>query len=381
MITYGALNSFGVFFKPLMDEFGWTRAATAAAFSLSVFFHGLCYVIMGKLNDRYGPRVLLMSCGFFLGLGFLLMSQIQAIWQLYLFYGLFIAIGISGYVPLLSTIAKWFDKTRGIMTGAVLAGAGVGTMSMPPVAERLITTYGWRISYGIIGTIAMVLMVSAAQFLRLSPTKIIRQPLSSDEGDYNSRVPGHSNSLQEAIRINNFWLLLGALFCQRFIIQATMVHLVIHVIDQGVSTIIAASMLTVIGGVSIGGRIIMGGLGDRIGNRPSFTLCFALMSTALFLLPMARDIWMLYLFAVAFGFTYGGMYTLGSPLAAELFGLGSHGLIFGAVSFGGTIGGAIGPALAGRVFDTAGSYNLAFSVSAAIGIVGLVSILLMRMRH
>ena len=94
-----------------------------------------------------------------------------------------------------------------------------------------------------------------------------------------------------------------------------MVHLVTHVIDKGFSAVIAASMLTVIGGVSIGGRILMGGLGDRIGNRQSLALCFALMSAALLLLPIAYKIWDLYLFAAAFGFTFGGMYTLGEDFS------------------------------------------------------------------
>jgi MFS family permease len=140
-------------------------------------------------------------------------------------------------------------------------------------------------------------------------------------------------------------------------------------------------MITVIGGVSIGGRILMGGLGDRIGNRQSLALCFALMSAALLSLPIAHKIWTFYLFAAAFGFAFGGMYTLGSPLAADLFGLSSHGLIFGVVSFGGTIGGAIGPALAGYIFDTNGSYRLAFMVFATIGIIGLVSTSLIRVKQ
>ena len=381
IVTYGAVNSFGVFFKPLMDEFGWNRAMTATAFSLSVLFHGLCYVVMGSLNDRFGPRVILTSCGLFLGLGFLLMSQIQAIWQLYLFYGLIIAIGISGYVPLLSTIAKWFDRKRGIMSGAVLAGAGVGTMSVPPIAERLIALYGWRVSYSIIGIFAMILMVSAAQFLRRSSNKTAGHALSPEKGDNSNQVQARNSPFKETIHTRNFWLLMGALFCQRFIIQATMVHIVTHVIDEGFSAVIAASMITVIGGVSIGGRILMGGLGDRIGNRQSLALCFALMSAALLSLPIAHKIWTLYLFAAAFGFTFGGMYTLGSPLAADLFGLSSHGLIFGVVSFGGTIGGAIGPALAGYIFDTNGSYRLAFMVFATIGIIGLVSTLLIRVKQ
>ena len=111
MVTYGAVFTFGVFFKPLLAEFGWTRATTSTAYSLSVFLHGLFYIVMGRLNDRFGPRIVLTVSGFFLGLSYLLMSQISAVWQLYLFYGVLTAIAISGYVPLPSTVATWFVKT------------------------------------------------------------------------------------------------------------------------------------------------------------------------------------------------------------------------------------------------------------------------------
>ena len=103
-ITYGAMYTFSVFFKPLLDDFGWTRAMTSGAFSLFMVFHGLLYIVTGRLSDRFGPRVVMTVCGFFLGLGYLLMSQISAIWHLYLFYGVIVSIGVSGaFVPLISS--------------------------------------------------------------------------------------------------------------------------------------------------------------------------------------------------------------------------------------------------------------------------------------
>ena len=93
---WGTLYSFGVFFKPLLTEFGWTRAETSGAYSLFIVLHGLVYIVTGRLNDRLGPRIVMIACGFFLGLGYLLLSQISTIWHLYLVYGVIIAIGMSG---------------------------------------------------------------------------------------------------------------------------------------------------------------------------------------------------------------------------------------------------------------------------------------------
>ena len=136
LVTFSFHISFGVFFKPLLTEFGWARAMTSGAFSVYMFLHGLLYIVTGRLNDKYGPRILTTACGIVLGLGYLLMSQISAIWQLYLFYGVIIAIGTSGlWVPLMSTVTRWFVKRRGLMTGITVAGIGTGTIIVPPLAN------------------------------------------------------------------------------------------------------------------------------------------------------------------------------------------------------------------------------------------------------
>jgi len=135
-IMGGTIYTFGIFFKPLAGDFGWSSAATSGAFSLQMVIHGLFYIVTGRLNDRFGPRLVVSACCLLLGAGYLLMSQISDIWQLYLFYGVVIGIGMSGaFVPLGSTVARWFVKRKGAMIGIAVAGISVGTMIMPPVAS------------------------------------------------------------------------------------------------------------------------------------------------------------------------------------------------------------------------------------------------------
>ena len=383
LIAWGTTYAFGVFFIPLIGEFGWTRAVTSVAYSLMVFFRGLFSIVHGRLTDRFGPRPVLTVCALFLGSGYLLMSQITAIWQLYLFYGVIIAVGVSGaYVPLLSTVARWFVKRRGMMSGIVLSGVGVGTMMMPPLAEWLISTHGWRISFIVIGVISLVFIVSAAQFLRYSPRQVEQQPPESNKvPEEGTDLTAEGFSFQQAVRTRQFWLFLGVLFCHIFCVQTMIVHTVPHVIDQGAAAIIAASVLTVIGGGSLAGRVLMGILGDRMGTRLSFAICFIGASVALLWLLVAEEVWMLYIFATVFGFASGGMYVLGSPMAAEFFGLRSHGVIFGVAIFGGAVGGAIGPTLAGHIFDISGSYQMAFLTCAILGVVGLIQLSFLRPIH
>ncbi|GAG09031.1 unnamed protein product, partial [marine sediment metagenome] len=129
MLGYGTRYSFGIFFKPVLTEFEWPRAMVSGAFSLSMIFYGLLGIVMGGLNDKFGPRIVLTLSGILIGLGYFLMSLVSSVWQFYLFYGVIIGTGMGGYwVPTLSTVARWFTKRRGMFNGIVLTGTGLGTL-------------------------------------------------------------------------------------------------------------------------------------------------------------------------------------------------------------------------------------------------------------
>ena len=307
------------------------------------------------------------------------MSQISAIWHLYLFYGVLVSIGMSGTVPLISIVARWFTKRRGLMTGIVVSGIGTGTVIMPPVASRLISSYGWSDSYIIIGCVTLVVVILAAQFVKRDPSQMGLMPYGADEVKAESLEPGGREFfLGEATRTRQFWVLSATYFFAIFCQQTIMVHIVPHATELGISTILAANILAFIGGLSIAGRLGMGFTGDRIGSRPVLVIALVLMSGALLWLLVARDVWMLYLFAVIFGFGYGAMIVSQSPMVAELFGLRAHGAILGVVVFSATTGGAIGPLVAGHIFDIIGSYQLVFQIYAGVSIIGLILASLLR---
>jgi MFS family permease len=373
VITWGTSYTFGVFFKPLLEEFGWTRAMTSGAFSLSLIFLSLFSVVAGRLTDKFGPRIVVTVCGFLLGAGYLLVSQVSTIWQLYLFYGVIIGMGMSSaFVPLVSTVARWFVKRRGMMTGIAASGLGVGTLIMPPIANWLISSYGWRISYMVVGVTSLILIVLTAQLLRRDPGQIGQSPYGEAElkgGGYSQPV---GFSLQGAIHTRQFWMLGLAILSFGLSLGTVVVHIVPHAIELGVSTARATVILAVVGGLSTVGRLVMGGTGDRIGNRLSLTICYILISISLFWLLAAKELWTLYLFAVIFGFGYGGISALLSLIVSELFGLSSHGAILGVITIFVESGSAIGPVLAGHIFDVTGKYQPAFLVFSVISVIGIM---------
>ena len=373
LITWGTFNTFGIFFNPLQTEFGWSRAAISGAASLSMFLCGFVGIIVGSLNDRFGPRLVITACGFFFCLGYLLMSGLNTIWQLYLFYGLMIGIGMSGTdVVLLSTIARWFVKKRGMMSGIMKVGTGVGMVIVPLVASRLIIVYDWRMTYAILSAIALIFVISFAQFLRRDPAQM--QQLAYGEeanaGSLNSVEGGLY--LREAIHTRQFWTICVVNLIFLLCAMTIVVHIVPHALDLGISATNAAIVLSIIGGASIVGRFMMGSLGDIVGNEQAVIICFLTLVVAVFWLQLAKELWMLYLFAVVYGFSHGGFVTLISPTVAGFFGTRSHGLIFGVVFFSGTIGGTIGPVLAGHIFDVTNSYEIAFLTLTFLSITGLV---------
>jgi len=383
VVIWGAYNAFGVFFEPLLTDFGWTRAMTSGAFSLSIIMHGLLSIVMGRLTDRFGPRIVMSLCGFFLGLGFLLMSQISAAWQLYLFYGVIAGIGMGGaWVPLMSTIARWFVRRRGMMTGIIIAGLGIGGLIIPPVANWLISTQGWRTSYIILGSMVLVVVVLAAQFLKRDPTKVGQVPYGENKrGEHVVKLETEGFSLKEAIYTRQFWTFFAMLFCFGFCVYTIMVHIAPHAIDLGISATTAANILATIGGLGIVGNVVLGNAADRIGNRWTFIIGFILIAAALLWLVPATEAWILYLFAAVFGFAHGGWAASESPLVARLFGLRSHGSILGVAAFGFTIGAAVGPFLAGYMFDATGSYQVALLVCAGLSIAGIILTSLLRPTH
>lgn len=375
VIATGMQVGFGIFFKPLLTEFGWTRAMTSAAFSISWIVQGLMGIIVGRFNDKLGPRVLLTVCGCLLGLSYMLMSQISNIWQIYLLYGVVIGIAMSGtLVPVVSTVARWFVARRSMMTGIVWSGSAIGTTIGAPVADWLISTYNWRVSYIILGSLVLVGIVIAAQFLRRDPAQMALLPYGEKERREKGLKPEITGlSLRQALNTRQLWIILAMSFCLAFCLFAITVHIVPYATDLGISAATAAIILATLGGLSIVGRIAIGSVADRMGNVRVIIISTAIMSLSLFWIVLAREIWGIYLFAVVFGIASSGAGVLFSPLVAELFGLRWHGSIYGVTTLGFAVGAAGGPLAAGYIFDTTGSYELAFILCAALSILGLVS--------
>ena len=250
---------------------------------------------------------------------------------------------------------------------------------MPIVFSSLLSTYDWRLSYAILGGIVLVTTVPMAIFLRRDPGQMGLQPYGAD--DTQTKGPDlqvAELSLKEAVRSKQFWLLSTVSFCDYFVMNAIIVHIVIHLIDLKIEATTAAGVLSLAAGISISARIIVGGIADKIGNKVALLVCLFTSAASFLLLLVARELWMFYLFAIMFGFSLWSSMAMISPLTADLFGLRSYGAIFASRGFIGALGGAAGPVVAGYVFDVTGSYHWAFVICLVAGVIAIIATLALK---
>ena len=377
-VEWGSQYSYGVFLPELCVDLGWTRAIVSGAYSLYFLWHGIMYFVAGSLTDRYGPRPVLMISVLMLGSGYALMSTIDAPWQLYLSYGILLGTGMSfAYLPVTSTVSRWFVRRRGTALGLTVAGVGIGTLILAPFAQFLISEFGWRASYLILAALVVVVALPVSRLMRLDPSEKGLLPYGTQEMETQSKENDDSPSglvdfsLKQAIQTRQFWLLAVMYACLVLTVQMVMVHLKAYAVDFSVPEMAAATAVGLVGGASIGGRIIMGILSDRIGKKASFSTAYVLMAAMMFWLLTARQPWEFYVFSTVFGFGYGACVPLFPAAIGDWFGTKFHGSIFGVLSVAAGLGGTVGPLIAGYAYDTTGGYSIAIVTGGAVLFIAL----------
>ena len=380
MLGFGTwLYSFGVFFKPMMDEFGWTRAMTAGAASLRSTQGGIAGPVVGWAVDKWGSRRVIILGGMISGLGFALMALVNSLVMFYLIYGLLLSIGMSFmlYLPAFTVIAKWFKRGLSRAMAVLAVGAGLGGLIFAPLSAVLINFAGWRIAFLLIGILVWIVVIPLALLIREKPEEMGLSP----DGDSSKKEPLKENdpdspssptlliedssldyTLKQAWASSTFWLLAGAFFCQSLAHSVVFVHGVPHLTDIGISVEKAAFSIGLLTLVSVVGRLMFGYLGDFFDKRFLLTISYVLMGTGIFVLLKARTMPMVYLFILIFGVGFGGNVPLIPAIQAEYFGRTAMGKIQGSMTPLIMFAGASGPIMAGYFFDRLGSYFIAFLI-------------------
>jgi MFS family permease len=251
--------SFGIFLKPITNEFGWGRGDLSSAYAIALFVSGFLAILSGRVCDKYGPRLLVTFAGLCIAAGFVLMSRINSIWQVQLYWGLFMGAGGSlFFIPITSTIARWFVKSRGLAVALTACGFSLGGVVTPPLCQYLIDSYGWRNAYLVMSVVAVVLTIPLAQFLKQSPEKagcLAYGAEPSRNAASTAKGAQADLTLKQAVRTGRFWLMGFLEFCFFSSLQVVLVHITPYALDNAIPALTAATIVSFISVFSTVGRV------------------------------------------------------------------------------------------------------------------------------
>jgi MFS family permease len=359
----GALFSLGIFLKPIEETMGWSRTGISVIALLNWIFMGVGSFLWGTLSDRYGGRIVAFAGGGLLGLGLVLSSQVTALWQLQVTFGVMVGLAVGAfYAPLTATATRWFTANRGLAVALVSAGIVLGVLIISPLARWITSVADWRIAMLVLGDLAWLTIIPASLLIRDAPAAGRR---GASDG---ARTPAERQfSPAEVVRAPQFWVIALTHFACCAAHSGPIFHMVTHAIDQGVTAMTAATVLSASGLASVAGRIGTGMLADRFGAKRTLVAGLSLQAVIVYFYLFARDVGTFYGLALVFGVAYGGVMPLYALLTREYFGEKVMGMAYGGVFLISTLGMGLGSFAGGWIFDLFGSYAWLFISSTVMG--------------
>ncbi|MCA7903832.1 MFS transporter [Burkholderia cepacia] len=389
-VGFGSAYTFSAFVESLQRDFAASRGQISLVFSLAGFLYFGFGIVSGPLADRFGSRRLAVAGMLLTGAGLAAAGAAHTLLQVYVAYGLGVGFGVGcAYVPAVGAVQRWFVRRRGFASGLAVAGIGVGTLVMPPLASTLIAQVGWRGAYFTLAVIAVVIGAGMSLLIENDPRArgLLPDGEAAHEPGGGAQVAGRGAgasvsgaaagrqpvaasapagaTVREAVMSRPFASLYAACLACSFGVFVPFVHLVPYALDHGVAPSTAVLLLGAIGVGSTAGRFFLGGLADRFGRRASLLAMFAGMAVALVAWAGAGTVATLAAFALVFGVFYGGWVAVLPAVVMDYFGgrnvSGIIGVLYTSVAFG-TL---IGPAAAGFIYDAGGGYLVPILASAA----------------
>ncbi len=384
-ILGGARNSVGVLYKPMVEDFGGGRFGLAGALTLGQVMLGVGYVAAGLAMDRFGPRRVIPVFALMHLVGNLLVARAGHLWEVYLGWGILSALAFGvGVGPFLAIVTRWFKRHQGLALGITASAAQLGVVTFSPLASLMADGPGWRWAFVFLATVPFLALLVAAVMIRGKPQDVGLQPYGAESRTEAPPAPAAPSVTSFgavvgiALRRRPLRLLLAAYVAVNVGTGVVLFHLVNFGTDEGLSSVMAAGLLSAMSGVSIAGRVAFGVLSERFRVERLFTIAIIMMGAGLAILPALGGAPGYYLFASTFGFFLGGTVVFMPMMGRALFGEEFLASMVGIVLLAVNVGSALGALLGGAVFDATDSYTLAFLVAA--GVVGLGALLTLPVR-
>lgn len=389
-VGVNARTAFSLFFPPIINEFGWDRGVVAGAFSFGFFVAAALGPLLGRLMDRYGPRLAIEAGVVVTGCGLLLAALASEPWHLYLTLGVLIGVGgmMLGYTGHSLFLPNWFVRRRGLAMSIAFSGVGIGSIVLMPALQVYIEHSGWRAACVALGVLVLVLLAPLNLLLKRRPEEMGTGP----DGDVRPAATAAAHqpanvvdkawtgidwTLARALRTTRFWWIALGYACAMYAWYAVQVHQTKYLTEIGFSGVNAGWALGFVSFVAIPGQITLGHVSDRIGREWVWTvgcLGFVLCYAALLLMRTNAHPALLWFMVLSQGLLGYGLTSVFGAIPAEIFQGRQYGTIFGTLSTAAMAGGALGPWATGALYDATGNYALAFSIAIGCSLVSILSI-------
>lgn len=366
-------SSSGVFIVPFEDEFGWDRSIISLAFAISLFLYGISGPFMAALIEAIGLKKMMVIAMSTLLAGILLTFFMQEAWHLIIIWGIIIGLGSGLFLTVLSPYIanRWFEKRRGLAVGILTASTATGQLILLPVLAIVIENCSWRWAIGFIFLLSFIMLVIILLFMKNSPREVGLLPYGLEEERQETIVVQKKNpiviafqSLLEAIKVKEFWLLAGSFFiCGLSTSGLIGTHFVSYCISYGLPVVTAASLLSFMGIFDLIGTTISGWLSDRLDNRWLLFWYYGLRGASLVLLTYALkegSIILLVIFSVFYGLDWIATVPPTISISRQVFGIEKSGIVYGWIFASHQAGAAVAAYGGGVIYKMFNSYTWAF---------------------
>jgi MFS family permease len=384
------MNSFGAFLPSICTEFGWSRGAVSGAFTMLMVVIGLCGPLAGWVVEKYGPRTAIVAGNLLVAIGAVVLAYHSQVWQLYVGYGLFIALGlgISGMIACTTVANNWFVKKAPLAISIIMTSSGIGSFILIPLIMQLIGVAGWRSTYlCVCGLIVVLGLIVPALFIRNKPEDLgqvpdgvpVSEPGKPDPVPEPGKLyvaPVHF-TVKEAVGTGTLWLLVISVTTLIFTMSLFMAHQVAFLIGIGISAGVAGGALGVLMGASTLGTLGMGFLALRFDLKRLNIIATALILIGMVILLFTRSLPMVFTYSVVWGIGYGAALVAGMSLLASYFGRTHYSKLMGIMMLFSTLG-TSGAPIAGAIHDATRSYALAFTIGVIAAVIGFLCMILIR---
>ncbi len=390
-MSFGTSTSIGVYFKPIVEEFGWLRGDLSLGISIGYFLFALSSPIIGRIIDRVGVRPVFIVGIVMMTVGFALMSMISRLWHVYIYFGVLVSLGGASttFVTVSATVIHWFEKRRGMALSIGNAGGALGLFLVVYLAAFLISRIGWRLAFVYSAVILAATTLPVILFvIRNDPKEMGLRPDGRTADGRAAGAPGApSRNLahldwRQAMKTRPFFLISTGYFACGFSVTLFTIHTIPYATDLGFDFQTAAWAVSFSGFFNVIGTLLAGVISDRTGRKNILGITYFVRGMSFVIFLLWQNLFTLYLFAAVIGLSYFATVPLTAGLTGDIYGSKNMGIIYGTMTGVHQIGSAVGVYLGGLVFDWTGSYQGAY-LMAVILLMGasLVSFMVRESRY